>query len=476
MNSTILPVCSPDCYSYTILGDLRVEIIVECNRYQIPINALFSMAARRNTKRGFLFVSKVLGKHIPVHPLIPFIGGAALAARFASMVYNEEMWEKNCDFAQALISPLVREQTWEYISKHPLKLPQNTLFIGFAETATALGHSMFSCYAQNAQYIHTTRENILGMDNVLNFLEEHSHATEHYCYAASPTLFANEDMIVLVDDEITTGKSALNFIKAIQKKYPRKKYGLVSLLDWRSEAQKQSFADAEKELGISIHTISLLSGNIIVSGEPVLGGLDPKQEVISDSAKPVIEKITLENDLESLLTFSSVNICGDINPVPYLHSTGRFGINSREQLSLESRLQVIGRLLQQKRQGKKTLCLGTGEFMYIPFKLASYMGEGVSVQSTTRSPIHPAEHVGYAVRQAITFSSPEDHSISNYVYNIPIGYYDEVFIFLERAVAEKDLQSLINSFAPLNIPRICFVTCVTPCQSDSQGKGDDAND
>ena len=57
---------------------------------------------------------------------------------------------------------------------------------------------------------------------------------EHYCYAIDPALFENDDMVVLVDDEITTGKSALNFIRAIQSKYPRKKYGVVSLLDWRS--------------------------------------------------------------------------------------------------------------------------------------------------------------------------------------------------------------------------------------------------
>lgn len=98
--------------------------------------------------------------------------------------------------------------------------------------------------------------------------------------------------------------------------------------------------------------------------------------------------------------------------------------------------------------------------MYIPFKIATYMGEGVSVQSTTRSPVHPANRPGYAVQQALSFPCPEDNSIMNYVYNIPEGHYDEVFIFLERAADAEDLAGLLQAFAPLGIPNIYYVTCV----------------
>ena len=47
-----------------------------------------------------------------------------------------------------------------------------------------------------------------------------------------------------------------------------------------------------------------------------------------------------------------------------------------------------------------------------PLKLQVIWGTGVSVQSTTRSPIYPAEHAGYAVQQAISFTSPDDSSLS----------------------------------------------------------------
>lgn len=460
MNKTILPVCLPKSYSYNILVDLKVEIVVESNVYEIPLDALFLMAARKNMKRGFLFVSKILGKHLPVHPLIPLIGGAALATRYVSMMYNETVVEENCDFGQALIDPVIRAKTWEYIQQNPLPLKSKTLFIGFAETATALGHGMFSCFGENAQYFHTTREKIIGIDNVLNFAEEHSHATEHYCYAIDPMLFANEDMVVLVDDEITTGKSALNFIKAIQNQYPRQQYGVVSLLDWRSADDKEKFAAVEGELGISIHVISLISGTITVTGQPVVDY--PVQPItpLFAGGKSIVEQIILENELGALLELSSESSNKDINKVPYLYATGRFGITIQEQSHLESKFRQVGLSLREKRRGNKTLCLGTGEFMYVPFRIASFMGEGVSVQSTTRSPIYPAQHADYAIKEAISFTSPEDSSIINYLYNIPKGYYDEVFIFMERAVDAKNLESLLQAVEPLTIPKICFVICV----------------
>lgn len=460
MKNTTSPVCLPSSYSHDILGNLQVTIAVESNVYQIPLNALFLMAARKNIKRGFLFVSKALGKHIPVHPLIPLIGGGTLAARYASMVYDEQSWEKNCDFSQALLDSVAMEQTWEYMQQNPLPLEQKTLFIGFAETATALGHSVFASFAGNAQYIHTTRENIEGISNVLHFAEEHSHATEHHCYALDTALFENEDMIALVDDEITTGKSALNFIRAIQQKYPRKKYAVLSLLDWRSEVEKQRFAEVEAELGICIHMVSLVSGSITVQGQPVIDDSANQPSHMTSTVQTVVENIVLEEELGSLVKLSSLNTKEVPNKVPYLYTTGRFGINSQEQLELESSFEKVGLSLQQKRQGKKTLCLGTGEFMYIPFRIAAYMGDGVNVQSTTRSPVHPAKHAGYAVQHAIHFPCPEDNSIMNYVYNIPAGYYDEVFIFIEREVDTESLAALLQAFAPLAIPKINFVTCV----------------
>jgi orotate phosphoribosyltransferase len=467
MNSTILPVCLPNSYTYEILGNLKIEIVIVNNVYQIPIDALFLMAARKNAKRGFLFVSKVIGKHIPVHPLIPLLGSGALAGRYASVMYQEKTFEEHCDFSVALTTGTAMAATWEYIRQNPLPLPEKTLFIGFAETATALGHGVFSCFAENAKYIHTTRENVLGIADILNFTEEHSHAMEHYCYALEPGLFANEDMVVLIDDEITTGKSALNFIRAIQSRYPRKKYALVSLLDWRSQQDKQRYVEVEKELDINIHTISLLSGEIAITGDPVSNyeGLQDTSYAVNNRAEPTVEMLVINENAGRRQFFSSFNTQGEKNTVPYLHATGRFGITSQEQAGVEDWYQKVGIFLKAKRRGSRTLCLGTGEFMYIPFRIASYMGEGVKVQSTTRSPIYAVDKEHYAVRQFISFSNAEDGFITNYLYNIPPNHYDEIFIFLERAVDRNRLEPLLHALALLGIASIYVVACVGRARS-----------
>ncbi len=461
MNNITLPACLPDVHSYDILEKLKVKVHVASNVYQIPIDNLFLMAARKNAKRGFLFVSKILGKHIPVHPLIPLLGGGALASRYASVMYQQEDFEEHCDFSKAFTNSSLMTTTWEYIKSNPLPLPEKTLFIGFAETATALGHGVFSCFAQNAKYIHTTRDNILGADMVLNFAEEHSHAVDHYCYGIEREWFANDETIVLVDDEITTGKSALNFIRAIQQQYPRKKYAVLSLLDWRSKTDKQKYIEVQKELQIQIHTISLLSGEIAVEGEPMIDGQDSFSYAAQKQGEPIVEKLIIKDDLGMVKNFSSLNTKSEENNIPYLHATGRFGITSQEQNDIEKAYCRVGNWLKQKRQGKNALCLGTGEFMYIPFRIAGYMGEGVNVQSTTRSPIYPVQRENYGVQQAICFANPEDDSIVNYVYNIPPDHYDDVFIFFEREVEDNHLESLLQALAPIGVSRIYLVTCVS---------------
>ena len=81
--------------------------------------------------------------------------------------------------------------------------------------------------------------------------------------------FQNNNPIVLVDDEITTGKTALNIIRSIQNKFPREEYIIASLLDWRSHTNRKQFKQLEEELQIKIHVISLLEGSIHTTGQPL---------------------------------------------------------------------------------------------------------------------------------------------------------------------------------------------------------------
>lgn len=85
----------------------------------------------------------------------------------------------------------------KYLKTLPLQLDkrfeltEKTLFIGFAETATALGQAVFVCFSGNCTYIHTTRNDISGNYKKFNFVEEHSHAPEQYLYIKDNDFFRN---------------------------------------------------------------------------------------------------------------------------------------------------------------------------------------------------------------------------------------------------------------------------------------------
>jgi hypothetical protein len=121
-------------------------------------------------------------------------------------------------------------------------------------------------------------------------------------------------------------------------------------------------------------------------------------------------------------------------------------------------LAEIGQYLSGKRDGRNTLCLGTGEFMYIPMKLASLMGEGVKFHSTTRSPIFVSSDNEYGAKYGISFQNPEDPEMAQFVYNIPEDYYEELFLFFERKPEKDSLMPFINQLKKYikNIKIVCF--------------------
>ncbi len=183
---------------------------------------LMDFAVRRNPKRGFLFVSKVLGKHIPISPSLAATTHKQLAAA---------------------LPPL-----------------QNPHFIGLAETATALGEGVYHAYKdqnpqQHATYQHTTRYQTQH-PLMLRFDEPHSHAPAHLLYDIGP-IAANARELVLVDDEITTGTTLENLAREWVRLYPQlERVILVSLTDWCSRR-----TEIAQNLQRPVEFVSLLSGS-----------------------------------------------------------------------------------------------------------------------------------------------------------------------------------------------------------------------
>lgn len=459
-NKTISPYyqTTNNTHTFKILGDLSVSISVENNPFQIPLDSMFSMAARINKKRAFLFVSKVLGKHIPVDPYISLLSGAALSLLLSRELNGEhdQTMELLSDTVHGLTGTKDAKSVYHKIEHSKLVLPAPVKFIGFAETATALGHSMYNVFDGDCTYIHTTRELIPSMNSIINFDEEHSHAVSHRCYAADPSVIAGDETIILVDDEITTGKTALNIIHDIQAKYPRKTYIVASLLDWRTSEDEQRYTELEQQLNITIKSLSLIKGTLTVQGNPILSV--PKEVISPVPDIPVTEFIYLD-DLFELSGGESINSVGYMNGSPYTKGTGRFGIDQLDNRKNDSSISVAAKSLAEYRNGEHALCLGTGEFMYIPMRIAAEMGENVSYHSTTRSPIHSVHEPNYAVRYGMSFPSPDDDHLANFVYNISYGQYEDLFLFLERDTSLNSIEPMLEAFRTKGFKKINVVIC-----------------
>ncbi|WP_110927031.1 phosphoribosyltransferase family protein [Bacillus massiliglaciei] len=455
--STYLP--NQNTYTYNILDTLKIELEVRDNPYHLPLEVLFEMAARKNKKRAFLFVSKILGKHIPVKPAASLLSGALLGLCWQESASGIRH-PKTEEAIQALIKGEGEEAVYDSLMDEPILLPEETLFIGFAETATSLGHSVFDLFG-HAKYIHTTRERVVGLSSAIEFEEEHSHATEQFCYGDEAVL-KKSGPIVLVDDEITTGKTALNIIRSIHSQYPRDRYIVLSLLDWRSEANRQSYRDLERELGITIETAALLAGEITVDGQsPELEGGYQYPEGGEKTA--AIRSISLSDSLIEKkiadIPYSSVTASGIVHNIPYSGMTGRFhGIPSESRQDIAEFARAAGGLLKDGRTDGKALCLGTGEFMYLPMKIASYMGDNVFYHSTTRSPIHRIDREGYAIRSGFAFPNHDDSDVANFVYNIPYGEYSDIYLFIERKANQERLAPMLDELKRAGAKQLTVVT------------------
>jgi orotate phosphoribosyltransferase len=429
-------------YSYQILDGLSIQLETIENPLNIKIEDLFVMAARRNKKRSFLFVSKVLGKHLPINPTVGLLTGSLLAGQYALKSAGMELG-KEMELAEHF-------KNRKHLVPDPYIPPVlSPVIIGFAETATALGQAFFAAF-KKADYFHTTREIISGEEPLIVFEEEHSHATSHRCYISNDVL-ENGREIVLVDDELSTGKTAINIIRSIQDKFPREKYSVVSILDWRSDQDVQKFKELESELGIKINCVSLVRGNYKVTGK------SPELELNADEQNtdihvPKVNKIVLDNPQVNRKLYG-----GKLDGIPYDAYSGRFALNEESQSKLNDRILDIAGELAKLRTGKKVLCVGTGEFMYIPMKVAAYMGDNVSYHSTTRSPIHVVNVEEYGARYKLAFPNPEDPEIQHFLYNVAPHLYDEVFVFFERDVPANWLDAMLKEFRKTGIPTINLI-------------------
>ena len=167
------------------------QLDVTLSRGAHELDDLLGFAARANAKRGFLFLSKVLGKHWPVKPSAMLAVHERLAADVPA-------------------------------SEGPV------LFIAMAETAIGLGQGVFEAWlranpGREALFVHTTRYRV-GSGDIIEFEEAHSHAPRQFLHMPAGErereLLLGARSIVLVDDEASTGNTFVNLAAACRRLNP----------------------------------------------------------------------------------------------------------------------------------------------------------------------------------------------------------------------------------------------------------------
>ncbi len=385
----------------------------------LALSSMVLPALRRNPRRAQLLVSTVLGKHVPVDPRV-VAGVGRLLGALISMTLDDrpglppEIWSTA---ASATVTGDDPGALLAMLQRHPVTDHGDLLTIGFAETATALGHLVAE--QLGSAYLHSTRNRAGGIPVAAEFSEPHSHATGHLLRPASPDLLT-AGTVVLVDDELSTGRTALNVIEVLHAIRPGRRYVLAGLVDVRSadaDAQRAAVAD---RLGCRIDVVSLVRGTVAVPA-------DAAERIAADlgSVEPPSAHEVRHAGVVTPATGSADGSVLSLHWPVDVPKGGGHGFRSDQHAAFAAAATGIGHRVEADIGGaERLLVIGTEEFMYLPLQLAlalsSREGRSVAYQSTTRSPVHAIDEPGYPIRRRIDFRSSRDggpRTDARYLYN-----------------------------------------------------------
>ncbi len=337
--------------------DLQTGALTLTVEHGPSIDDLCAFAARANPKRGFLIVSKVLGRHIPARP--------------------------------AAMRRTMRDLTDQLSAD----LPGPVIFLGMAETATALGQGVFGAYAERTNrdslvYLQTSRQQMPGAHVLAQFEEGHSHATTHMVQVAHPSmlpLLAEARTLVIVDDESSTGNTFLAAAEAMHHVMPKlQQIHTVCITDW-------SNGDYLASMPLPAQRHSILAGRM--EWAPAAGV--PKAALASGSNAP------------------------GMAPADAMQSRG--GLTAEERAHRD---------FYEAAEGERILVLGDGEHSYEALLIAEDIekqGGIAAVQCITRSPALK----GHAMQSVSLFEDSYGSGAPCFLYNILAHRPDRIIIAAE---------------------------------------------
>ncbi|MFS1429811.1 phosphoribosyltransferase domain-containing protein [Vibrio splendidus] len=324
------------------------------------VEDLIAFANRKNENRGFLFVSKLLGKHIPVRPS-------------------------------------VMERAYEVLASE-ISSNKPAMVVGLAETATGMGAGIaHQLTNEKVIFQHTTRCDLPGFDRLFEISEAHSHAVGHIVYAPSSQI-AEEmnaaEQLVLIDDEITTGNTLRQLAKAYLEYLPRvNEINIVSLLSWLDADKFDVFvSDITSYCEDNGLTVPSIKQNCLYNGAFDFQANPEYRETLPVKAHRSESKLECAHNLGRL-------------PVRMTHiCTSKYVKQITE--------------LAKNNPNKPISIIGTGENMFIPYLVASsleFQGYDVTIQSTTRSPILVD---GDVIKNCTVIPMQDNGDYEHYIYNV----------------------------------------------------------
>lgn len=305
------------------------------------------------------------------------------------------------------------------------------LVIGMAETAIGLGAGVAEELARlderaEVLYQHTTRhrvtdenegesrgesrgENSAELNEWVRFDEVHSHAPDQLLYQPTAELLSaleRQETLVLVDDEITSGRTLTQLALNVMRVSPSvREVVFAVIVSWLTPERARAI---EVELGVPLRVVSLLSGAFEFTPDEAFRPTLPGQVTPRHA------------------------------PPPARSDLGRRGVSSLAHhawVTRETRRELDA-LIAKLDRGRPVAVIGTGEFSYEPFLLAERLereGFEVTYQSTTRSPIL----VGEAIRSSLSFEDEQGEGVSSYLHNPPSQGQDVVICYESRRCADQ---------------------------------------
>lgn len=347
-----------------------------------------------NTKRSYLVVDPLQGKHVPVTPSAALNLFKNLAAKLQGKYEGERLF-----------------------------------LIGFAETATAIGAQ--AAITLGTKYIQTTRE-VIPDARYLFFSEAHSHATEQKLVKDDIDRVINDiDRIVFIEDEVTTGNTIMNIIKIITKEYQKKiKFAVASLLNGMTEESLKIYQDEKIELHYLVKTDH--SGYGAVAEQYRCDGL----YICAIPENHTHESADIDVQSEKNMREHIISIPGWMN--------ARRFVDAKQYETACRKLAETVIAETGVKQGERVLVIGTEEFMY-PALLTGQeiekMGCEVRSHSTTRSPIAVSTEEEYPLHCRYELRSLYDPDRNTFIYDLE--NYDRVIVMTDSAlVSLKGLETL----------------------------------